>query len=114
MSSAVLFYADAQHWANGVGTQGWGGAKVLWFVNPSYQGFVLVRGHQVDGPHEIRFDTSSSQPLMHQLMIDTSLGGSPWPNGGGYTRLQAPGCYAYQVDGTTFSYVIVFQAAVQN
>ena len=27
-----------------------------------------------------------------------------------YTRLRAPGCYAYQVDGTTFSRVIVFQA----
>jgi hypothetical protein len=28
-----------------------------------------------------------------------------------YTRLRAPGCYAYQIDGTTFSRVIVFAAA---
>lgn len=26
------------------------------------------------------------------------------------TRVRAPGCYAYQVDGTTFSSVIVFGA----
>ena len=119
MSPAVLFYADAQHWGNGVDSHGWGGAKVIWFVNPSYHGLVLIRGHQVDGPYEIRFDIPAqfdapAQQLMHQLVIDPSRGGSPWPNGGGNTRLQAPGCYAYQVDGTTFSYVIVFKAVVQN
>jgi hypothetical protein len=27
-----------------------------------------------------------------------------------YTRLRAPGCYAYQIDGLTFSRVIVFRA----
>jgi hypothetical protein len=32
---------------------------------------------------------------------------TPFP----YIRMQAPGCYAMQVDGLSFSYVIVFQAA---
>jgi hypothetical protein len=27
-----------------------------------------------------------------------------------YTRLRGPGCYAYQVDGTSFSRVVVFRA----
>ena len=27
-----------------------------------------------------------------------------------YTRVRGPGCYAYQIDGTTFSRVIVFRA----
>jgi hypothetical protein len=27
-----------------------------------------------------------------------------------YTRVRTPGCYAYQVDGTTFSYTIAFEA----
>ncbi|HCI79266.1 MAG TPA: hypothetical protein DHW02_06225 [Ktedonobacter sp.] len=113
-SPAIFHYADAQHFANGVDTQGWGGQKVLWFINPSYHGLVLVRGHQLDGTHEIGFDNASSPQIMHQLVIDTSVGGSPWPNSSGYTRIQAPGCYAYQVDGTNFSYVIVFEAVVQN
>jgi hypothetical protein len=29
-----------------------------------------------------------------------------------YTRVQAPGCYAYQVDGLDFSYTIVFEAVI--
>ncbi len=31
-----------------------------------------------------------------------------------YTRLLGPGCYAYQIDGTTFSRVIVFRAVQQQ
>jgi hypothetical protein len=110
-SPAVFYYADAQHFGGGGATnQGWGGQKVLWFVNPSYQGLVLVRGRQLDGSHEMRF----GQPPQQQLELDTTLGGGPWPNFPSYTRLQAPGCYAYQVDGANFSDVIVFQAVVQN
>ena len=107
-SPAVLNYADAsQFGSGGSGNQGWGGQKVLWFIDPNYQGLVLIRGHQLDGVHEMRFGTTLDQ----QLVFDTSTsGGSPWPNFPSYTRLQAPGCYAYQVDGNNFSYVIVFQA----
>ncbi len=113
---AVFHYADAQHFGSGgADNQGWGGQKVLWFVNPSYQGLVLVRGHQVNGPHEMRFDGSlSGRPLAQYLVIDPTRGGTPWPNLGSYTRLQAPGCYAYQIDGANFSDVVVFQAVVQN
>lgn len=110
-SPAVLSYVDAQHWQ--ADNDGWGGQKVLWFVNPNYQGLVLVRGHQLDGPHQMMFNFDSPK-LTPQLMLDTTLGGTPWPNFPSYTRLQAPGCYAYQVDGTAFSYTIVFEAVVQN
>jgi hypothetical protein len=30
-----------------------------------------------------------------------------WPS---FTRVRKPGCYAYEVDGTSFSEVIVFRA----
>lgn len=30
------------------------------------------------------------------------------------TRLRAPGCYAYQVDGRTFSYLVVFEARLEG
>lgn len=111
-SPAIFHYADAQHFDNGnANNQGWGGQKVLWFVNPSYQGMLLVRGQQIDGSHEMRFSGGfGDQPLSQQLALDTTLGGSPWPNTASYTRLQAPGCYAYQVDGANFSDVIIFQA----
>jgi hypothetical protein len=104
-----LLYVDAAHFGGGgSANQGWGGQKVLWFVDPRYQGYVLVRGHQIDGPHGMRFQTS----LDPQLVINTADGGTPWPNMPSYTRLQAPGCYAYQVDGTTFSDEIIFQATL--
>ena len=113
---AIFAYTDAQHFGDGeADNQGWGGQKVLWFVNPDYHGLVLIRGHQVDGPHDMRFNGGlSGHPLAQQLVIDTKSGGTPWPNLGSYIRLQAPGCYAYQVDGDNFSYVIVFQAVTQN
>ena len=34
--------------------------------------------------------------------------GEPWPNFPAYLRIQAPGCYAIQLDGDTFSEVVVF------
>ena len=33
-----------------------------------------------------------------------------WPGWPSYTRVRSAGCYLYQVDGTSFSELIVFQA----
>ena len=50
-------------------------------------------------------------------LVDPQLGPGPplnnkdgwreWPGG---TSLHVPGCYGWQIDGTDFSYVIVFRA----
>jgi hypothetical protein len=87
----------------------WGGNKVLWYVAPEYHGLVLMRGHQLDGPNEVRFDFGNIPPLE---LAFTAGGADPggWSGRPSYTRLRAPGCYAYQVDGTTFTEVMVFQA----
>ena len=87
---------------------------MLWFVNPSYKGLVLVRGRQLDGSHDVFFNANFGEKPTSQLVLDTTLGGTPWPNFPAYTRLQAPGCYVYQVDGATFSSIIVFEAVVRN
>ena len=114
-AKAIFHYADAQHfWQDNAHTSNWGGQKVLWFVNPDYQGLVLVRGKQIDGPHAILFSDNYGEVPTPQYVFDTTSGGSPWANSISYTRLQAPGCYAYQVDGANFSDVIVFWAVVQN
>ena len=39
---------------------------------------------------------------------DPNAGG--WRFWSGYTRLRSPGCYGLQVDGTTFSEIIIFSA----
>jgi len=36
-----------------------------------------------------------------------SRGWRGWPSG---TAIRTPGCYAWQIDGTTFSYTVVFKA----
>ncbi len=105
--SGVLHYnapADFR-WAG----QAWGGQKVLWAVDGSVRGPVLVRGHQLDGPHEVRFnDPAQPELLIEKWASDaTPIGWRDYPS---HTRLQAPGCYAYQVDTRAGTTVIVFLA----
>jgi hypothetical protein len=53
----------------------------------------------------------TTAPLLASLrLVGGPTYGSPWANWPSYTRIQTAGCYAYQVDGLTFSEVIVFQA----
>lgn len=40
-----------------------------------------------------------------KILPGQGAGGRP-----SFTRVREPGCYAYQVDGLGFSYVIVFEA----
>ncbi len=87
----------------------WTGNKVLWYVDPAYGGPVLIRGHQLGGPWWVGFDGFGRRPY-----AEIRIGPGPrgrWRERGSYTRVRAPGCYAYQVDGLIFSRVIVFRAA---
>jgi hypothetical protein len=92
----------------------WSGQKVLWIARPSYRGRVLIRGRQLDGIHNVRF--GSGLDPSREMRLRSVGGSSPggWQNRPSYTRLRAPGCYAWQVDGTTFSRVIVFQAVLAS
>jgi hypothetical protein len=82
----------------------WGVQKVLWFVHPSYHGPVLIRGEQIDGPYRVRFDRGRIPPAELRLPDGTREHAS-------YVRIRKPGCYAFQIDGLTFSRTIVFRAA---
>jgi hypothetical protein len=93
----------------------WGGQKVLWVGSPAYKGPVLIRGRQLDGAHELGFGDQHVPALELRLTrsgaATQTWKGRQWPS---FTRLRAPGCYAWQVDGTTFSTVIVFKAIPQH
>jgi hypothetical protein len=92
---------------------GWYYVKVLWLADPTYRGPVLIRGKQLDGPHVLRFGEGPHPTAELQLppgdgrAATTAPGWSNWPT---YTRVRAPGCYAYQVDGLDFSEIIVVPA----
>lgn len=94
----------------------WAGQKVLWFVLPSYIGPVLIRGARVDGPSLVRFQRGNVPPKQLWIPRGETQGqpGHPVPKGTrylpSYTRVRGPGCYAYQIDGTTFSRIVVFRA----
>ena len=83
----------------------WGGAKTLWAAPQGAAGPVLVRGRQLDGPNVLRFGPDASPAA--DLAFDPPSG--PWDHPS-TTRVQAPGCYAFQVDTPAGTTVLVFQA----
>jgi hypothetical protein len=97
------------HYLASWGYEGWDGTKLLWTV-PKYVGPYIVRGRQLDGPGELRFDQGPnwSNKLHRELRL---VGPYPRLNPAA-TFLRGPGCYAYQVDGRGFSYLIVFEAHI--
>jgi hypothetical protein len=94
----------------------WGGTKAIWGISTRYVGPVLVRGRQLDGPNEVRFQNGSpgftAEERLHPSAEVRLRGPNPHGNPA-TTRLRGPGCYAYQVDGRGFSYLIVFEARVR-
>jgi hypothetical protein len=94
----------------GGSADGWASFKTLWFSEPSYQGPWVIRGKQLDGPSPVIF---GEQPTVSELVVpagptvnETNDGYREAPGG---TYVRGPGCYAWQVDGLSFSYVIVFR-----
>ena len=106
-ASGVLNYADPTT-ANALTDRSWGAAKVLWAVDSAIEGPVLVRGGQLDGTHSLRFN----DPPVHELLLLPKPPVTPggWRDYPGFTRVRAPGCYAYQVDAASGSAIIVFLA----
>jgi hypothetical protein len=89
---------------------------VLWLVAPDYRGPVLIRGRRLDGQGLVRFDEGDVPPARIRMGPDpASLGNEPrWRDRPSYTRVEGLGCYAYQVDGSHFSYPIVFRAVATS
>lgn len=114
-TEGVLRYAAAQ------GGGPWFVQKVLFVVRPEYRGPVLIRGRQLDGPHEVRSEEGIG-PAAELLLpeVNGPRGDGPPPPGGAnasgwdnsprFVRVRAPGCYAWQADGLDFSAAIVFEA----
>jgi len=83
--------------------------KTLWAVDPEYDARVLIRGRGISPPQKMGFgyDNRELRELeFHAQETDR------WRYGPSVTILPGPGCYAFQVDGTTFSEVIVFEAVL--
>jgi len=90
----------------------WAGQKVLWFVLPDYTGPVLIRGRRLDGPQLMRFDGGAHPASEIRLAPGETVtwtGQVPGSRGRpSDVRVRVPGCYGVQIDGTSFSEVVVF------
>ena len=110
----------------------------VWMIDATYQGPVLVRGHQVNGAGVVSFQepitfvganfSSAGAPPPNPAVATVTIQGtaipfyaeldlpvsdpafpkSSWRLFFARTHIDAPGCYAFQLDGLTFSSVIVF------
>jgi hypothetical protein len=93
----------------------WGGQKVLWFVRPDYKGRVLIRGRRLGGRQWMRFDGGARPSSEIRIAPGETVswsGQAPGSRGRpSYVRVRVPGCYAAQIDGTTFSKVVVFRVS---
>lgn len=91
----------------------WNEVGTTWLSLPTYKGPWLVRGAQLDGTGPVAFGNPP------ELTADLVVPPIPTMNSeGGYRTVpsgawvQAPGCYAFQVDGLAFSKLIVVQVTL--
>lgn len=83
----------------------------MWALSVEADGPALVRGHQLDGDGDVRFDDGAVPAL--DKVLDASAGlplDGGWYDFPGFTRLSHPGCYGYQIDTTAGTTTIVFIA----
>jgi hypothetical protein len=94
---------------------GWHTVKILWIGDPSYAGPLLIRGYQLDGENGLKFGFSTDSPMVSELMLGSTKAGqgtlTGWRSWPSYTFIRAPGCYAYQIDGLSFSQTVIFKAS---
>ncbi len=86
----------------------WLAMKTLWFSVPAYQGPFVIRAKRLDGRGPVGL--GESPPRIAPLVVPpgpTLNGGDGYRTAPGGTWVRAPGCYAWQVDGLTFSEIIV-------
>jgi hypothetical protein len=96
------------------GSEVWGGDSNILALDPALRGLVLVRGAQLDGTNDVGVGDRSVSSANVRVLIHPGSDG--WTRHNAFTRVRAPGCYAYQVDGiraqgsAMFTQIIVFIA----
>lgn len=80
------------------------GVFALLVVSPTYSGPAIARGHRLGDSANVPFTGRSGN-----LVIPEADGTRGWRIfGSSINQKVAPGCYGVQVDGSSFSVVIVF------
>jgi hypothetical protein len=94
----------------------WAGGKVFWYVRPNYRGRVLIRGRRLDGAQRLGFNGQRlpARELRIKPYETVSWEGQPTGSRGipSDVRVRVAGCYGVQIDGATFSRVVVFSVVI--
>ena len=112
---------------------GWWILKTLWWIRPSEAREVLVRSRRLDGSSQLLMGVENGAAGIGRAQVDIETAGGTgtysdetlfqsardvlniingWRTYPGGTAMRDPGCYAFQVDGKSFSYTIVFKAVL--
>lgn len=100
----------------GASVGAWRAQKTPWVLPSAYRGPVLIRARRLDRTGSVRFGKVYGQHLAELLFRRGESNGSAMkiPGLSGHYRLlasdsqfRADGCYGFQIDGTSFSAVIV-------
>lgn len=87
---------------------GWYGIKTHFFSLPAYQGPFIVRAARIDSGGDVRLGAS---PEYRTALVvppgPTDNGTQGWREVPYFTFVRGPGCYAWQLDGLTFSEVVI-------
>lgn len=93
----------------------WLSTGTWWNIDIHFHGILLFHGKRIDQPGEVRFNYRTDPPdrfwifSTHDLASVNATKGRYYISFGISPRIQSPGCYAIQVDGQSFSEVIVIQ-----
>lgn len=96
----------------------WAGQKVLWFVLPDYKGPVLIRGRRLGGTELMRFDNGVTPAKEIRISPGETVAWTGQVGGSrgrpSAVRVLVPGCYGVQIDGASFSTVVVFPVSTAH
>jgi hypothetical protein len=89
-------------------TRGWRGQKTPWLIRRPYSGPLLLRGARLDRPGSVRFALSYGQHLGSLRLPTPGEAAAAGYTGVPSTSLfRSGGCYGFQLDGLTFSEIVV-------
>jgi hypothetical protein len=89
----------------------WFGEKVFWYVLPSYRGPALIRGRRLDGRGSVGFNGAKVPDRELRIGPGDTVSWAGQPRGSrgvpSGVRVLTAGCYGFQIDGTSFSRIVV-------
>jgi len=88
-------------------TPGWHAAENVWLVAPGYQGPFTVRGARIDGRGTVGFGGAPTSAAFVEPPAPDPNSSRGWRFPPGTIWVTTPGCYGFQIDGTSFSEVVV-------